>query len=86
MSQTRAQSVIETIWNYIVGFILAWVINRYVFHWMGYPVKASETTAITAIFTAVSVVRSYAVRRLFNHFHSHKRDDLILNEEEFLKP
>lgn len=63
MSQTRLQSIMETVWNYIAGFALAWMINRYVLHWMGYPIKASQTTQITLIFTLVSVIRSYFVRR-----------------------
>ena len=70
--QTRTQSIIEVTANYTLGFILAWLINRYVLHWMGYRITAGETTGITLIFTVVSIIRSYAVRRLFNWVHRPK--------------
>lgn len=67
--QTRRQSAIETTVNYVVGFTLAWLINRYVLSWLGYPIKAGETTSITLLITLVSVFRSYILRRCFNHWH-----------------
>lgn len=67
--QTRIQSAAETAVNYIVGYFLAWFIMNYVLHWMGYPVKKGEAGGIVGIFTAVSVVRSFAIRRFFNWLH-----------------
>jgi ABC-type sulfate transport system permease subunit len=67
--QTRTQSAIEIAVNYVIGFILAWFINRYVLRWMGYPIKSGQTTVITLLFTVASVIRSYGLRRLFNWLH-----------------
>lgn len=68
--QTRAQSVVETVWNYVVGFLLAWLMNKYVLAWMGYPVSNNQATGLTFLFTAVSVIRSYTVRRFFNWWNA----------------
>jgi hypothetical protein len=67
--QTRTQSLVETFANYTIAFAIAWVSNRYVLHYFGYPVKASETTYITLIFTTISIARSYVCRRIFNRLH-----------------
>lgn len=68
--QTRIQSAVETTWNYIIGFILAWFINKYVLRWMGFHVSNQQATGLTFLFTAVSVLRSYGVRRFFNWWNA----------------
>lgn len=69
LKQTKIQSAIEIAVNYVIGFGIAWFINRYVLRWMGYPIKASQTTVIPLLFTVASVIRSYGLRRLFNWLH-----------------
>jgi hypothetical protein len=64
--QTRIQSLVETVANYVVGFALAWMMNKYVLRFLGFPVSNGQATYLTFLFTAVSVIRSYAVRRFFN--------------------
>ena len=65
--QTRTQSMLETITNIGTGFLLSLVVTFYVFPWYGHHVTHSENLQITAIFTLVSIVRSYFFRRIFNH-------------------
>jgi len=69
-NQTRIQSILETAMNYAVGFSLAWLMNKYVLGWMGFKVSGTQATGLTFLFTAVSVVRSYVIRRIFNRIHA----------------
>jgi hypothetical protein len=64
--QSRKMSAAETAVNYIVGYFLAWFIMTYLLRWLGFPVTKGQSGGVVAIFTAVSVVRSYAIRRFFN--------------------
>jgi hypothetical protein len=68
--QTRIQSAVEVTANYVVGYMLAWFIMHYVLHWLGYPIQKEQTTGLVGIFTAVSVFRTFAVRRFFNWWNA----------------
>lgn len=70
MSQSRAGSAAETAVNYIVGYILAWFIMHYVLRWFGYPIRKDQTSGVVLIFTVVSVIRSYVIRRIFNRLNA----------------
>ena len=63
--QSRAMSLIEALANVAVGFTIAVLTQRAVFPWFGISTTLSTDLAIGAVFTAVSIVRSYAMRRLF---------------------
>jgi hypothetical protein len=71
--QTRLQSAIEVSANYLIGFLLAWFIQCHVLRLMGFPVSGKQAGGITLIFTAVSIIRSYALRRFFNWFNARVR-------------
>lgn len=80
MKQTRLQSAAETATNYIIGYMLAWFIMNYVLRGLGYPITTGQSGGVVAIFTVVSVIRSFAVRRFFNWFNDRpkiKRTTLI---------
>jgi hypothetical protein len=66
MRQSRRASMIEVGTNYAVGFVLAWVLGYYVLPLWGMEQSAAAATYVTAIYTAVSIARSYVVRRAFN--------------------
>jgi len=68
--QTRLGSAIEVAVNYIIGYVLAFFIQKYFLKWMGYPAPNKAVGTITLIFTIVSIIRSYVVRRFFNWCHS----------------
>lgn len=69
MSQTKKQSIIEVIANTVVGFIISVVVSIFVFPLMGIPVTFGENLGITLIFTVISLIRSFAMRRIFNKLH-----------------
>ena len=64
--QTKRQSAIESLTSTTIGIIIGIVLNVTILPIFGYPVSLSDSLWISVIFTAVSVIRSYAVRRIFN--------------------
>lgn len=66
--QRRRHSIAEAVVNTAVGFFLSnllWpVIQILVLH---QPYRASQGLEVVGVFTVLSVVRNYWVRRMFNH-------------------
>jgi hypothetical protein len=58
-------SLIEAIANVAVGFALAVAAQIVVFPWFGLHASLGENLTIGALFTEISLLRSYALRRLF---------------------
>lgn len=67
--QTRLQSLLESILNVAIGFLVALGAQLLMFPWFGIRIPLSQNLAIGAIFTVISIARGYAVRRLFNYLH-----------------
>lgn len=65
MKQSRLMSLVESIANVLVGYGVAVATQMLVFPLFGIAVSITENFLIGSIFTAVSVVRSYALRRTF---------------------
>ena len=70
--QTRLQSLIESCVNIVIGYLVALGTQVLVFPLFGMKVSLGANLAIGGIFTLVSLLRSYAVRRLFNWIHHHE--------------
>lgn len=66
--QSRRQSLIEAITNVVVGYALALLTQIVVFPWFELKVSLNDNLAIGAIFVIISLLRSYALRRLFEHW------------------
>ncbi len=67
--QSRRWSLLESIANVLVGYGIAVATQIVVFPWFGLHASTSENLGIGAVFTVVSLVRSYALRRVFNALH-----------------
>jgi len=65
MTQSRRMSLIEAVTNVIVGYGLAVITQIVVFPWFGLDVSIGDNLAIGAVFVGISLLRSYALRRLF---------------------
>lgn len=70
MSQSRRHSALEAVANVAVGYAVACLTQVAVFPLFGIHVEPVDHLAIGGIFTVVSLVRSYALRRLFNATHA----------------
>ena len=66
--QSRCQSLIEAITNVVVGYARAVITQIIVFPWFGLQVSLSDNLAIGALFVMISLLRSYALRRLFERW------------------
>lgn len=66
MSQTRAGSFIEAWANIGVGYGVNFAANMLILPLFGFNVTALDSALIGGIFTGVSLVRSYFLRRVFD--------------------
>ena len=64
--QTKKQSLIESLTSTTIGIIIGIVLNLTILPVFGYPVSLSDSLWISVIFTVISVIRSYIIRRWFN--------------------
>jgi hypothetical protein len=64
--QSRLQSLIEAWLNVAIGFSINFVANWLIFPMFGWHISVSDNLLLGCIYTVISVVRSYGVRRLFN--------------------
>jgi len=67
--QTRLESLIEATFNVVVGYTVSLGAQLLIFPWFGIHIPFASNVALGIIFTLVSLVRSYALRRLFNYLH-----------------
>jgi hypothetical protein len=65
MKQSRPMSLLETVGNVAVGYVLAVVTQVLAFPAFGIQATIAENLKLRRIFTVVSIARSYALRRLF---------------------
>src|SRR3954469_20288051 len=63
--QSRVMSLVEAVTNVVVGFLLALFTQFAVFPLFGLVVSTADNLLISGIFTAVSIVRGYTLRRVF---------------------
>ena len=64
--QSKKQSLVETITSVFVGWVIGVILNMLVLPLFDYDVSLTDGVLISIIFTAVSVIRSYIIRRWFN--------------------
>ena len=69
--QSRLGSILEAWANILVGFGINWTANMLVFPLFGFNITAGQAFHVGLIFTAISLVRSYALRRIFNRIKRH---------------
>lgn len=66
MAQTKLGSFAEAWANIAVGFAINFTANMLVLPLFGFAITASKAFGIGVIFTAISLARSYLLRRYFN--------------------
>lgn len=65
MKQSRRMSLVEAATNVVVGYAIAVLTQLLVFPIFGLQASLSDNLAIGLAFTAVSIGRSYVLRRVF---------------------
>lgn len=66
MSQTKSLSLLESIVNVIIGNAIALASQLVIFGFYGIHLSLWVNIQMSLWFTAVSVIRSYLIRRFFN--------------------
>ena len=64
--QTKRQSLIETLTSVFVGWLIGVILNLTVLPLFDYNITVVDSLWVSLIFTAVSVIRGYLIRRYFN--------------------
>lgn len=69
LGQSRRHSAAESVANVLVGYIIATGSNMIVLPAFGYAVSVADAAGIGLVFTVISLIRSYVLRRVFNWLH-----------------
>lgn len=66
MKQSRLMSLVEAIANVAVGYRVAVITQILIFPIFGLQTTLAQNLKMGAIFTVVSIARSFALRRMFD--------------------
>ncbi len=66
MTQSRKMSAAESLANVAIGYFVALAAQVAIFPLFGIHVSATDNIMIGLLFTVVSLIRSYVLRRVFN--------------------
>lgn len=69
MVQKKRHSLLESCVSTGIGFIIAYITTMLVLPAFSFRASFAQGFWITSIFTVISVIRGYWVRRLFNYLH-----------------
>lgn len=69
MKQSKVMSMLETCLNTAIGFVVALATQILVFPLFGYSPPLSTNFKIGLIFTVVSIMRGFVLRRMFEALH-----------------
>lgn len=65
MKQSRAMSLVESVANVIVGYGVAVATQILIFPMFGLHMTLAQNLKMGLVFTGISIIRSFALRRLF---------------------
>ena len=68
MPQSRRLSLLEAVTNVVVGYVLAVLTQMIVFPRFGLTSSLQDNLGIGAAFVGISLIRSYALRRVFERW------------------
>ena len=71
--QSKKHSLIESNVNTFTGFVVSWILMYFIVPLL-WDIEVTVTTSlgIVLLFTFVSIIRNYIIRRLFNYYHLKK--------------
>ena len=72
MPQSKTMSLLESFANVAVGIGISLISQLVIFEAYGIHVSTQQNIEIVAWFTAISLLRSYMLRRLFNNYKKNK--------------
>jgi hypothetical protein len=66
ITQTRLGSVVETVANTVVGYLVNFVANLLILPLFGFNVSLAQNAVLGLLYTGISIIRGYLLRRAFN--------------------
>lgn len=72
MSQSRKQSFVESLTNVAIGYSINYIANLIVMPLFGFHVTLEQNLWLGAIYTLISITRSYLIRRWYNNRKAHR--------------
>lgn len=69
MNQKKSHSLVESITNTVVGYLINFVANLVVLPMFGFHITALQSLKLSIVFVLISVARGYFIRRFFNLCH-----------------
>ena len=69
MKQSKKYSIIESMVNVILGLIISFLIQLWIYPALNISVSLNQNIIITIVFFIASFLRGYVVRRLFNNLN-----------------
>ena len=64
--QSKRESMIETLTSVFVGWLIGVILNLTILPLFDYNITVVDSLWVSLIFTVISVVRGYFIRRFFN--------------------
>ena len=64
--QSKLESLYEASINIFIGFVIAFISQLVFFPIVGIEVTLDQNFILTILFTLVSIIRTYIIRRYFN--------------------
>ena len=80
--QKKLHSFVEAWINVLAGLSINFTVQLVIYPVLGIPVSLGQNITICAVFTVVSVTRSYCLRRLFNHITTRLLAGQILEDPD----
>lgn len=65
-TQTKLNSILESISNTAIGLITTLIFSPFIYNMVGMVYTYSQLGLVTILFTLLSIVRGYIIRRFFN--------------------
>jgi len=72
--QSRGMSAVEAVSNVILGWLVAFLTQLVLFPVVGLQATLAQNIVISCAFTSISLVRSYALRRVFVRLNGAQAD------------
>ena len=67
--QTKKQSALEAIMNILFGYSVNFTANMFILPMFGFDISIGQNMALGVLYTLISFVRSYIIRRYYNWYH-----------------
>lgn len=77
--QTRRHSAYEAVTNIVIGYTINMFANFLIFPHFGWSITLQQNLILGAIYTAISLTRSYLLRRAFNEITRRQHEHHIRN-------